>query len=276
MDKRELSELFRIRLADLVRRSGLNASAFAASVKLDRSALSQLLSGTVTRLPRTETLVAIAAAHNVSLDWLLGLSQTEGLTGELRAALEIEEAVDDADETLLARWHGEAAGTKIRYVPAAIPDLLRSEALIAFEAQITQRDASQQRGETQSRLAYNRRPETDMEACMPRQTLELLAAGQGIWTGMSAPARKEQLRHMAALVDDLYPTFRLYLFDGRTRFSIPYTVFGTTRAALYVGGLYMLLNATEPVRTLTRHFDGLVRSATVNAHETAAWVEGLV
>lgn len=276
MDKRELSELFRQRLTDLVRRSGLNASAFAASVHLDRSALSQLLTGTAARLPRTETLVAIAAAHNVSLDWLLGLSQTEGLTGELRAALEIEEAVDDADQTLMARWHGEAAGTKIRYVPAAIPDLLRSEALIAFEAQITQRDASQQRGETQSRLAYNRRPETDMEACMPRQTLELLAAGQGIWTGMSAPARKEQLRHMAALVDDLYPTFRLYLFDGRTRFSIPYTVFGTTRAALYVGGLYMLLNATEPVRTLTRHFDGLVRSATVNAHETARWVAGLV
>ena len=78
MDKRDLSSLFRERLKMLLQRSDLNQSAFAAAVGIDRSALSQLLSGASTRLPRAETLLNIAAEHKVSLDWLLGLSQDEG------------------------------------------------------------------------------------------------------------------------------------------------------------------------------------------------------
>ena len=73
MDKRDLSVLFRERLKVLLIRSGANQSAFAATVGIDRSALSQLLAGASTRLPRAETLLNIAAEHKVSLDWLLGL-----------------------------------------------------------------------------------------------------------------------------------------------------------------------------------------------------------
>ena len=64
-------------------------------------------------------------------------ARTRALTGEIRESLEIEEAPDGFDRTLLARWHAEAAGTKIRYVPAGIPDLLRTEALIDYEADIS-------------------------------------------------------------------------------------------------------------------------------------------
>ena len=87
MDKRDLSGVFRERLRRLLERSGLNHSAFAASIGIDRSALSQLLSSGAVRLPRAETLLAIARAHEVSLDWLLGQSQDEGVTGELRPTL---------------------------------------------------------------------------------------------------------------------------------------------------------------------------------------------
>ena len=117
MDKRDLSTIFRERLKLLLTRSDLNQSAFATAVGIDRSALSQLLSGASTRLPRAETLLNIAAEFKVSLDWLLGLSQDEGVTGEIRESLEIEEAPDGFDRTLLAKWHAEAVGTKIRYVP---------------------------------------------------------------------------------------------------------------------------------------------------------------
>ncbi len=275
MDKRDISVEFRKRLANLVQRSGLNNSAFAERAGIDRSALSQLLSGSTPRLPRSETLLMIASTHGVSLDWLLGLTQQEGHTGEMRAALEIGEGADDPDQTMLAHWHEEAAGAKIRYVPAGIPDQLRTEALIAFEAPKRRLDPAARKGETEARLAWNRRPETDMEVCMPRQTIELLAVGQGIFNGFPAPSRRELLAHMAALVDELYPSFRLYLFDTRERFSAPYTVFGSTRAAIYMGGVYLILNATEPIRTLTRHFDGLVRGASVHAHETAEFMKAL-
>lgn len=269
MDKRDLSTLFRDRLRLLLARSGQNQAAFASGIGIDRSALSQLLSGVTTRLPRAETLLNIAAGHKVSLDWLLGLSQDEGLAGEFHESLEIEEGPGGFDRTLLARWHAEAAGTKIRYVPAGIPDLLRTDELIDYEAGITNRSAEAQIDEAAYRLEYNRRPETDMEACMPLHTLAIFAGGHGIWSGLPAAARRRQLDHMATLLDDLYPAFRLYLYDGRLRFSIPYTIFGSIRAAIYVGDMYLVLNATEPVQKLTRHFDNLIRAAIVNAHEAA-------
>ena len=275
MDKRDLSSVFRERLKLLLTRSDLNQSTFAAAVGIDRSALSQLLSGASTRLPRAETLLNIAAQFKVSLDWLLGLSQDEGVTGEIRESLEIEEAAGGFDRTLLAKWHAEALGTKIRYVPAGIPDLLRTEALVDYEAGISNKNAQAQAVETQYRIDYNRRPETDMEVCMPRHTLEIFARGLGVWSDFPAEDRRRQLLHMAELLDDLYPTFRLFLYNGRLRYSIPYTIFGPFRAAIYVGDMYLVLNATAPIRTLTGHFDNLIRAADVNAHEAAAFALGL-
>lgn len=273
IDKRDLSRVFRERLHQLVHRSGQNQARFAASAGIDRSALSQLLSGSTTRLPRAETLLNMAAAHDVSLDWLLGLSQDEGVTGEIRPSLEIAEGTGTFDHTLLAQWHAEAAGTKIRYVPASLPDLLRTEAVINYEADAAEKNRATQKEEVRYRIDYNRRPETDMEVCMPRQTLEIFAAGGGIWSDLPLQSRREQLRHMARLLDELYPSFRLYLFDGRANFSVPYTIFGPIRAAIYVGDMYLVLNTTMPIRTLTRHFDGLIRSAVVNAHEIARHAE---
>ena len=276
MDKRDLSGIFRERLKTLIQRSGVNQSGFAAAVGIDRSALSQLLSGASTRLPRAETLLNIASEHRVSLDWLLGLSQDEGVTSEIRESLEIEEGFGAFDRTLLARWHAEAAGTKIRYVPAGIPDLLRTDALIEYEAELANRSREAQADETQYRIDYNRRPETDMEVCMPRHTLDVFARGFGIWDRFPAADRVEQLAHMARLLDDLYPSFRLYLYDGRMRYSVPYTIFGAQRAAIYAGDMYLVLNATQPIRRLTRHFDNLIRAADVNAHEAAAHARSLM
>jgi transcriptional regulator with XRE-family HTH domain len=90
MDKRDLSTIFRDRLRLLLARHARNQSTFAASVGIDRSALSQLLSGQSTRLPRAETLLNMAETYGVSLDWLMGLSQDEGLASEIRESLEIE------------------------------------------------------------------------------------------------------------------------------------------------------------------------------------------
>jgi len=273
MDKRDLAGLFQERLKILLSRADVSQSAFAASVGIDRSALSQLLAGQSTRLPRVETLLNIAERHAVSLDWLLGLSQDEGIVGGLTPSFEIEHAdPGDARQTWLVKWHAEAAGTKIRYVPQRLPDLVRTEAVIAYETALVHRNPHTQISEAAFRLDYNRQPGTDMEVCMPRQTLEEFAAGQGIWRDLPIAIRRRQMQHMKALVEELYPSFRLYLFDGGERFSVPYTVFGPYRAAIFVGEMYMVLNARESVLSMQQHFDGLIRVARVNAHEAADFV----
>jgi transcriptional regulator with XRE-family HTH domain len=275
MDKRDLGPVFRDRLDLLLRRSGETRAAFARSVGLDRSALTQLLSGASTRLPRAETLRRIAERQAVSLDWLLGLSQDEMLGAEIRPLVEIAAAEGGKQDTLLERWHKEASGTKIRYVPAQIPDLLRTPEVIEYEASGGTSRASLELREAEFRLDYNRRPETDMEVCMPRQRLELLAQGSGQWKNLDRDARAEQLAYMADLVEELYPTFRLFLYDQLQNFSIPYTVFGPKRAAIFMGEMYLVLNATEHIRSLTRHFDNLIRKAVVTAHESAGFIRSL-
>ena len=276
MDSRELGPVFRDRLQSLIRRAGTTRSGFAQSIGIDRSALTQLLSGDSTRLPRADTLRRISERYGVSLDWLLGLSQDETLAAEIKPALEIAAAEGADGETLLERWHKEAVGYKIRYVPAQIPDLLRTPDIINYEySGRADPSPSWQIRDAEFRLDYSRRPETDMEVCMPRQRLELLAEGHGQWRKLDREARRFQLAYMADLVEELYPTFRLFLYDQLRTFSIPYTVFGPQRAAIYVGEMYLVLNATDHIQSLTRHFDNLIRKAVVSAHESAAFIRSL-
>jgi len=276
MDKRDLGPVFRERLQMLIQRSGSTRAAFAQSIGVDRSALTQLLAGASLRLPRADTLRRIAERYAVSLDWLLGLSQDETLAAEIRPALEIAVAEGTDEDTLLERWHKEAIGYKIRYVPAQVPDLLRTPAVIEYE--YSGRSApspSWQLRNAEFRLDYSRRPETDMEVCMPRQRLELMAEGRGHWRRLGRDARRTQLSYMADLLEELYPTFRLFLYDQLKSYSIPYTVFGPQRAAIFVGEMYLVLNATDHIRALTRHFDNLIRRAAVSANESAAFIRAL-
>lgn len=275
MDKRALADLFRTRLLELVTRSGASHSAFAAGIGIDRSALSQLLSGDSARLPRVETLLNIAERHAVSLDWLLGISHDPGLTGELRPSFEIEEGGEDYADTLLMKWHAEATGSKIRYVPARIPDLLRTPQIIAFEAKSAHQSVKAQASESRFRLDYNRQPGTDMEVCMPSETLEAFAQGRGMWGGLKKEVRAAQLQYMSGLINELYPSFRLFLFHEKERFSVPYTIFGSQRAAIFVGGMYLVLNNAESIRKMQRHFDELIRFTRVHAHQCADYVKSL-
>src|SRR3546814_9844874 len=102
MDRRRTGESCRERLTQVFERSGLSRSAFAAKAGLDRSTLSQLLAAANDRLPRAETIAAIAEQEQVSTDWLLGLVQEEKIgtnirseehTSELQSLMRISYAV---------------------------------------------------------------------------------------------------------------------------------------------------------------------------------------
>lgn len=278
MDRRRTVEIFRERLSEVIDRSGVTRTAFAERAGLDRSTLSQLLSAGNDRLPRAETIAAIAEREQVSVDWLLGLSQ-EGTLGAdvIDQSLEIESGAASPVDERLARWHAEAAGYKIRYVPTTIPDLLKTEEVIRYEYQEHGAQIPRVRiVQAEERLAYTRLPETDMEACSSIQSVEGFAHGHGVWTSLPAASRIVQLETMIQLLDELYPTFRWFLFDGLQRFSVPLTIFGPKRAAAYFGNMYFVFNSTEHIRVLTRHFDDLIRAATVQPPDVAAYLRGLL
>lgn len=277
-DRAELVRLFRERLVAVMTRSGLGQSAFAASVGIDRSTLSQILSPSNDRLPRLESVAAIARVGQVSLDWLLGLREVEAQEpGLLTDSLSIErDAISPVDERLV-RWHEEAAGYKIRHVSTSFPDVLKTEDVIAFEYEHFIALSPQKRIEiTRSRLDYLRRPETDMEAATAMHIIESFARGQGRWQGLGREVRRAQIEHLILLCEELYPRFRWFLYDGRELYSAPITIYGPIRAALYIGQSFLVMQSRDHIRALIGHFDQLVRAAKIGPREMPDYLRGLL
>jgi transcriptional regulator with XRE-family HTH domain len=268
---------FRDRLTRVIERTGLNHAAFARKTGLDRSTLSQLLAPQNGRLPRAETLAAIAMGCKISVDWLLGLTQREEVGAELvEAMLQIEGHAHSPVDERLFRWYEEAAGYKIRTVPRSFPDPLKTEEVIRFEYADSQlRDPDTGVETAQARLAYLRRPDTDMEACVAVQAMTGFARGEAQWAELPVDARCAQLDRMIALCDELYPSLRLFLFDLRQTFSVPFTVYGPLRTTIYLGNSYLVLNGIEHIRLMSRRFDDLVRAAVVQPHEITKFLKEL-
>lgn len=271
MKRRQTVEVFRERLTEVIAASGLSRAAFAARAGLDRSTLSQLLSPSNDRLPRAETIAAIARREQVSVDWLLGLSQEGQLgAGVLTPVLEIESGAGSPADARLARWRAEAAGYKIRYVPTTLPDLLKTEDVIKYEyREFAAAEPKVRIEQAEVGLAYTRQPETDVEVCSTLQSLRDFALGHGIWGGLALSSRLSQLEAAATLLEELYPSFRWFLFDGLQRYSVPMTIFGPKRAAIYLGDMYFVFNSTEHIRVMTQHFDDLIRGAVVQPPDVA-------
>ena len=273
-DKEQVIETFQERLRKVIANSGLGQSAFAREVGMDRSTLSQLLSGKSNRLPRVENLLAIADKQVVSLDWLLGIRQDEHLPGDiLEQNLRMGPDGNGPDERL-NQWYQEAIGHKIRYVPRSLPDLLKTDAVIKHEyegASYTRPD--RRKRDSVERLAYQRRPETDMEVCNSVQAISSFVKGEGLWQNLDKQHRYDQLKRMIKLTEELYPTFRWFLFDILSFYSAPMTIFGAQKAVLYIGDVYLVFNGHPHIRVLTQHFDSLIKGATVNPTEIPTYLE---
>jgi transcriptional regulator with XRE-family HTH domain len=222
VDKRDTVSIFRTRLGELIARTGSSRARFAAKAQLDRSTLTQLLAEANVRLPRAETIVRIAAAHGVSIDWLLGLSQQDHVATDVVSQLAIEpEAGDPADERL-KRWHDEAHGFKIRYVPATLPDHLKTTATIAYESRkLIDPIAHAWSGQAHAWIDYAGRPESEIEVCAPMQDVIGFARGEGPWRGFAAADRRQQLAHMADRLDASIPPIAGFCSTGASGSRCP-------------------------------------------------------
>ncbi|MDJ0629534.1 MAG: helix-turn-helix transcriptional regulator [Rhodobacter sp.] len=277
-DKRDRAELFRTRLAQAMGEAGTNQSALARSIGVDRSTISQLLTGDGARLPNAQVVGECAMELGVSSDWLLGLSERPENAADLMAInLTMTEAPRALVDQQIFDWHKEAIGYKIRHVPAALPDMLKTREMLEWEYRPhLGRTTDQAIGASEDKLEFMRQSRSDFEIAVPRHEVECLARGEGYYAGLSTLLRRAQLRQMLELYRQLYPTLRVYLFDARRVFSAPVTVFGPLLAVLYVGRNYIAFRDSERVQTFSRHFDGLVKEAEVSDREIEGYLEGLL
>lgn len=267
IDKRRRATLFRTRLAEAMRRRDSNQSSLARAIGVDRSTVSQLLKGPSARLPNAQVIGACAATLGVSADWLLGLTdRPETAADMLATTAALTEAPRALVDEQIFQWHKEAAGYKIRHVPAALPDMLKTRAMLKWEYEPhLGRSADQAIGASEDRMAWMRTARSDYEIALPLHEIDSFARAEGYYTGLPADLRRAQLDRLIEVSAQLYPCLRLYLFDARRVYSAPITIFGPLLAVLYIGRNYMVFRDTERVQALTLHFDALIREAETTA-----------
>lgn len=276
LDKRDRAPVFRARLDEAMKDRKVTQAALARLTGVDRSTISALLQPG-TRLPNAQLAADCARALGISADWLLGLSgRPEPIADLLAASLTLTEAPRALIDERIFAWHQEAAGYKIRHVPATLPDMLKIRGVVEweYEPQLG-RTAEQAIGAFEDRLKWMRGAGSDYEIALPVHELTAFATGSGYYEGLPTDLRLQQLRHLITLCDQLYPSLRLCLFDARRLFSAPITVFGPLLAVIYIGRHYLAFRDSARVETITQHFDLLVREAEVGARDMGAYLRNL-
>ena len=261
--------LFRDRVGQIIRQHDLNYSQFANSIGVDRSTLSQLLSENNLRLPRADTLASIAEHYQLSVDWLLGLTDEGSLDTELVARTpELERYKEANFDSRLIRWYQESQHYKVRYIPSSIPDFMKLESVARAEfKRYGVGELDQSIRESNILLSQLREGKSEMEVCQSLQEIEIFARGQGTWSVISADDRRRQLAKMIEFNEELYPRFRWFLYDGREIYNAPFTIFGPLRAVVFLGQQFLVLNSAEHIQLFTQRFDELIRHTVVHPHD---------
>jgi len=257
--------------------AGQSQAELSRRIGVDRSTVSQLLMSEGARLPNAQVVGECAMALGVSSDWLLGLSdRPERMADVLAAAMTMPEAPRALVDERIFAWHQEASGYKIRHVPAGLPDMLKTPAMLRWEYEPSLgRTTEQAIGASQDRLDWMKGAQSDYEIALPLHELQCFARAQGYYAGLPAEVRYAQIDHLLTLYDQLYPTVRVFLFDAKRLYSAPITVFGPLLAVVYLGRNYLAFRDKERVQTISRHFDILVREADVASRDLPLVLAGL-
>ena len=278
MDKRRRASLFRERLMEVMSMKGMTKSGLSRAAKVDRSTIGQLLKNDHPRLPNAQLTADAANALGVSTDWLLGLTNRPETPGDIvAAALSLSPAERSSADEQLLEWHHEAAGYKVRHVPATLPDILKTKRMLDWEyASVRERRLPEAFSAMQDQLQWLSSGVSDYEIAVPVHEIESCAAGTAYYKGVEEDVRYEQLGFIADQCDHMFPRLRVFLFDAHRVFSSPVTIFGPNLAVVYVGQCYLAFREVERVKSLSSHFDWLVREAVVDARNVSAHIRALI
>ena len=278
MDKRRRASLFRERLMEVMFLKGMTKSGLSRATNVDRSTIGQLLKNDHPRLPNSQLAADAANALGVSVDWLLGLTNRPETPGDIvAAALSLSPAERTSADEQLLEWHHEAAGYKVRHVPATLPDILKTKRMLDWEyAPVRERRLPEAFSAMQDQLQWLSSGVSDYEIAVPVHEIESCAAGTAYYKGVEKSVRYEQLGFIADQCDQMFPRLRIFLFDAHRVFSSPVTIFGPNLAVVYVGQCYLAFREVERVKSLSSHFDWLVREAVVDARNVSTHIRSLI
>lgn len=165
----------------------------------------------------------------------------------------------------------------MRHVPATLPDILKTKRMLNWEyAAVRERRLPEAYSAMQDQLEWLSSGVSDYEIALPIHEIEACAAGTSYYKDAGKDVREEQLHFIADQCEQMFPRLRIFLFDAHRVFSSPVTVFGPNLAVVYVGQCYLAFREIERVKSLSSHFDWLVREAVVDARNVPSYIRSLV
>ena len=251
----------------------MNRSDLARAAGVQRSTIGKILAEGSAQLPNVQLAANCASALGVSLDWLSALTDRMERPGDVvEDGVRMEAAARTSVDDRLLEWHREAVGYKIRHVPTSLPELLKTREVLEWEYRAhLGKTPGQAMAAVEDRMDWMRQNMSDYEIALPRHEVESFAGGEGYWSGLGAEARRVQLARMAESCEQLYPSLRIFIYDAHQIFSAPLTVFGPLLGVIYVGSVTLAFRQAGRVRSLARHFDGLVRAADGDPRDVPQW-----
>ena len=224
MDKRQRASLFRERLMEAMSLKGVTKSRLSRAANVDRSTVGQLLKSDHARLPNAQLAADAAESLGVSTDWLLGLTNRPETPGDIvAAALSLSPAERTSADEQLLEWHHEAAGYKVRHVPATLPDILKTKHMLDWEyATVRERRLPEAYSAMQDQLEWLSSGVSDYEIALPIHEIEACAAGTAYYKDVAEGIRHEQLTFIADQCDQMFPRLRISIWtpSGDTKMSL--------------------------------------------------------
>ena len=276
--KTKVAEIFRDRLKEALSKSKITAAELCRRSDTKQATFTQLINADEPRLPRSDTIAALAASLNVSTDWLLGLSHHPESGAEIVGRY-VEVGKSRVSGDTVNHWLSffeQAKDKKVRHIPDWLPFYFYTKDLLLYEFDyrgFTSEMADKVISMRETHLMQSR--SFDLEVASIMQELEMFAKGEYYWKDLDKKVRREQLEKLVEFAS-MRPRIRWYLFDGCGRYAPPFTVFGSEKAAYTMGSCHFVFNTDEHIKILIDTFDEFVRDAAVESHETQGYIEDLL
>ncbi len=280
MHVREQFRLFQQRLNQAFKEQDIVPARFSKQTGIARSTLSDLLKGEDIRLPRLDTIVALAEHLDVTSDWLLGLSNEKNKVSEIiESALQVAETEQASkDKDPLHQWLStEMTDTKLRQACLFFPDHMATIDVLLYKY----KDRYEHHGLTSEKVdafshSYRDKIEhISVEMCAPLVNIETFAYGHDIWSELALEARQRQLLALADRLEETYPKHQMYLYDGLRNKPPMFILYGHQKASLWIGSYHLIFHIPKQVEAFHKQFDQHIRNTLIYPHEAPNYLREL-
>jgi transcriptional regulator with XRE-family HTH domain len=265
---RALPATFSRRLNEAMTSRQLTVPQLCYASDITKAALLRLLSDDLDRLPDTYTLVKLAHALDVSLDYLLGVG-VQRIDSAISFAADFFPDPFSAENTLyeelfLSQTHGYFV-----YVCETLPELLKTKAVLQIELQNTAlADAYHARMDAVRCSAATR--ENNGLVLMDSRVVDDLVQGGGRYKDLTAQQIREQIGHLTSFFDSQTPTVSACVVDYRKQGLAQVFLSTPCRVVSRLGDGYVATGNAE----LYQHLRNKARSASREGVAFSHYVAG--